>query len=151
MTAGTPELIAADLAPGDHQSRPFDWSHLRIARIRTIRDPLFLPAYRRLWEEFGADGGMELEAVIGSRLAWDPRRPIAGYGLRYELLAVLRDETLVAVRDYTVIVPGVSAPARHEVIVHLSHLLVEPPLRGSGLSAWLRALPIQTARESAAA
>jgi hypothetical protein len=35
--------------------------------------------------------------------------------------------------------------------VHLSHVLVEPRLRGSGLAGWLRALPLQTARECAAA
>jgi GNAT superfamily N-acetyltransferase len=151
MTAGAPQLIAADLAPGDGRSRAFDWSGLRIERIRSARDPLFSGAYRRLWKEFGADGGMELAAVITSRLAWDPRRPIDGYGLRYELLAVLRGETMVAVRDHTVIVPGQPRAARAEIVVHLSHLLVEPPLRGSGLSGWLRAVPIQTARESAAA
>jgi hypothetical protein len=153
MTAGVPELIAADLAPGDGRSRAFDWSGLRIERIRAAHDPLFSRAYRRLWDEFGGDGGMESEAVITSRLGWDPGRPVNGCGFRYELLVVLRGEVLVAVRDSTVIVPGAPQPTaeRREVFVHLSHLLIEPPLRGSGLSGWLRALPIQTARECAAA
>jgi hypothetical protein len=30
--------------------------------------------------------------------------------------------------------------------VHLSHVLVEPSMRGRGLASWLRALPIDTAR-----
>ena len=153
MTADQPELIADDLAPGDVASQAFNWLGLRIARIRAANDPLFPAAYRRLWNEFGAHGGMEAEAVIRARLAWNPRRPITGYSFRYELLVVLRGDALVAVRDYTVIVPGAPRPtvAGDAVLVHLSHMLVEPPLRGSGLSGWLRAIPIQTARECAAA
>lgn len=149
MPLEPPDVVAADLAPGDGRARDFDWSGLRIVRIRSANDPLFPRAYRRLWEEFGTHGGMESDAVIASRLAWDPRRPIDGYGFRYELLAVLRGDAVAAVRDYTVIVPTPAA-ARAAVCVHLSHLLIEPPLRGSGLSGWLRALPIQTARQCAA-
>jgi hypothetical protein len=37
------------------------------------------------------------------------------------------------------------------VVVHLSHAFVVPAERGSGLAAWLRALPLQTARRAALA
>ena len=42
-------------------------------------------------------------------------------------------------------------PAAGPLVVHLSHAFVEPAHRGRGLAAWLRALPLQTARRCAAA
>jgi len=150
MKPGPPELIAADLAPGDAAACALDWSPLRVEPIRAADHPLFVPVYRRLWKEFGDRGEMETERVIAARLAWDPARPIGPHAFRYEMLAVLRGEEIVAVRDHTAIVAPPRAASPPPVIVHLSHLIVEPPLRGSGLSAWLRAFPIQTARECAA-
>ena len=138
------ELIAGDLAPGDAAARDFDWSGLRVQRIRSPAHPLFAAVYERLWREFGGRGEMERQAVIAARLAWDPARPIGDHALRYEMLAVLRGDQLVAVRDHTAIAPQHPSAA---VIVHLSHVIVEPSLRGSGLAGWLRALPVQTARE----
>jgi GNAT superfamily N-acetyltransferase len=152
MDPAPPALIPADLAPGDVASTDFDWTSLRAVRIRRADHPLFEPAYRRLWQEFGARGEMETRAVIEARLRCDPRRPGDRAALLYEILAVQSGDDLVAVRDHTAI-----APARHvpgmlpPVVVHLSHVLVEPRWRGSGLSAWLRAFPIQTARECRAA
>jgi hypothetical protein len=148
-----PALIADDLAPGDVRARDFDWSGLRLERIRDPDHPLFRAVYQRLWREFGGRGEMEKESVIASRLGWDPGRPINHHALRYEMLAVRRGDDIVAVRDHTAIVPGVPHRADHpgQVFVHLSHVIVEPPLRGSGLAAWLRALPIQSARECARA
>jgi hypothetical protein len=147
------ELLADDLAPGDAAARAFDWSGLRVARLRTPRHPLFAAAYARLWQEFGPRGEMETEEVIASRLGWVPGRPVNGHALRYEMLLIQRGDAIVALRDHTAIVP---CPAQRSgdpgrVIVHLSHVIVEPPLRGSGLAAWLRALPLQTARECARA
>ena len=146
-----PRCLADDLAPGDANARTLDWSGLHIVRIDTPAHPLFAPAYARLWQEFGARGEMERREVIAERLAWDARRPIDGHALRYELLAVCAGETLVAVRDHTAIVPPARAGAPRRTIVHLSHLVIEPARRGSGLSGWLRAVPLQTARACAAA
>ena len=49
---------------------------------------------------------------------------------------------LAAVRDHTAIVRS----GQEEAIVHLSHNLIAPEWRRSGLAGWLRALPIQSAR-----
>lgn len=147
MGAKPPRLIAGDLAAGDVAAREFDWSHFRITRVRTADDPLFSPAYRRLSEEFGPRGEMEQEAVIRARLDWSPAHPVGGHGLLYEILVVEREGTIVALRDHTAIVPADGAT--REVIVHLSHVWIEPAWRGTGLSGWLRALPIQTAMEAA--
>lgn len=147
----SPDLIPADLAPGDTRAVGLDWSDLRVERIQSPEHPLFRRAYDRLWREFGPRGEMERQEVIVSRFSWDPSRPVCDHALLYEMLVVLRGETIVGLRDHTAIVPMRPTGARRteSVIVHLSHNLVEPPLRGSGLAGWLRALPLQTARECA--
>lgn len=148
-----PQLIPEDLAPGDARAFEVEWAGLRVERVRSADHPLFDRLYDRLWREFGALGEMEKRAVIAGRLAWDPRRPVAHHALLYEMLAVLAGDELVALRDHTAIVPRPPHRADHpgQVVVHLSHVIVEPPMRGGGLSAWLRAFPLQAARECAAA
>lgn len=146
-----PRLLRADLAPGDERALALDWTGLRLERIGSAEDPLFARAYARLWQEFGARGEMERQSVIADRFAWAAGVPVAGHALRYEMLAVLAGEALVAVRDHTAIVPPRGDDAPPAVVVHLSHVVVEPPLRGRGLSGWLRALPLQAARACAAA
>jgi GNAT superfamily N-acetyltransferase len=145
-------LIADDLAPGDGRGLEVDWGALRVERVRSPEHPLFARLYDRLWAEFGHRGEMEKREVIAQRLGWQPRRPINHHALRYEMLAVLRGDEIVGLRDHTAIVPAPPHRASHpgQVIVHLSHVIVEPPMRGGGLSAWLRAFPLQTARECVA-
>lgn len=142
-------IAPEDLAPGDGRARDVDWSQLRLERIRSAAHPLLGRAHDRLWREFGAQNEMERLEVIAERLAWGGR-PLAGHALRYELLVVLAGQEIVGLRDHTAIVPPRRPGAPARVLVHLSHVIVEPALRGGGLSGWLRALPIQTARELAA-
>lgn len=141
--------IAGDLAPGDRRAAGFDWTRVVVRRVSGADDPEFAPAYDRLWAEFGARGEMERRSVIEARLGWDPRRPAGGVALLYEILVVRCGDALVAVRDHTAVlrVDDPTAPA----VLHLSHVVVEPAWRGSGLAAWLRAFPLQTARRCAAA
>jgi GNAT superfamily N-acetyltransferase len=148
MDPAPPELIRGDLAPGDASAIDFDWSGIGLTRIRRSDHPFFLPAYRRLWEEFGPRGEMEKQAVIEARLDWHPASPVNHSALLYEIIVVESRGEILALRDHSAIVSrSPHRPSR--VIVHLSHLLVEPRMRGSGLSGWLRAFPIQTARECA--
>src|SRR5262245_20968090 len=126
------ELIADDLAPGDARAAGLDWSGLRLERIRAPGHRLFDRAYERLWKEFGEQGEMEKRDVIASRLAWDPCHPANEQALLYEMLAVTAGDEIVALRDHTAIVPKDAT----RVVVHLSHVLVEPSLRGSGLAGW---------------
>jgi GNAT superfamily N-acetyltransferase len=162
-----PALRPDDLAPGDRPVARQDWSDVAVRRVRDAADPDFALAYQRLWAAFGPGGGMETEAVIRERLAWDPARPLAerpagdgpGSGdagrvaLAYELLVLRRAGSLAALRDHTAVVrlDGGGRPRPAPVVVHLSHAWVEPAERGSGLAAWLRALPLQAARRCAAA
>jgi GNAT superfamily N-acetyltransferase len=141
---------AADLAPGDAWAGRLDWSAIDLHRVRSVDDPAFARAYAALWGQFGSLDEMEQRDVITSRLAWDPRRPVGGCALLYEMIVLERAGALVAVRDHTAILPLEEHGGRH-VVVHLSHALVMPSERGTGLGAWLRALPLEAARACARA
>ncbi len=129
---------AADLAPGDAKSAGVDLSAFRIDRIRSVDDPLFAMAYAALWAEFGAKDEMEQRATLAERFRRAPE-------VLYEMILVRRDGEFVAVRDHTAVVANGGA------VVHLSHNLIAPSARRTGLAGWLRAWPIQTARECLAA
>jgi GNAT superfamily N-acetyltransferase len=146
------ELRADDLAPGDRGSAA-PTAPLVVTRVPDPGHPDFTRAYALLWQEFGVHGGMETEAVIRDRLAWDPSLPHDGLALAYDLLVVRRDGAVVAVRDQSAVVrPGADGrPEPAPVVVHLSHALVVPQARRTGLAPWLRALPLHTARRCAAA
>jgi GNAT superfamily N-acetyltransferase len=142
-----------DLAPGDRGVASQDWSDVRVQRVAGADDPGFALGYQQLWAEFGARGEMERRAVIAERLAWDPARPVGRARLAYELLLLWRGAELAALRDHTAVVriDASGAPLPGPLVVHLSHALIEPAHRGSGLAAWLRALPLAAARRCAAA
>src|SRR5258708_1564731 len=59
------------------------------------------------------------------------------------MVLVRADGEFIAVRDHTA---ALTRDGAH-VVVHLSHNLVAPPARRTGLAGWMRALPIATARE----
>jgi GNAT superfamily N-acetyltransferase len=145
-------LVPEDLAPGDRGSAA-PIASCAVRRVATSADPDFGAAYARLYAEFGPAGGMEMRTVIEERLLWDPARPVGRYALLYEMVVVRRAGEIAALRDHTATVrlAADGRPERDPVIVHLSHALVDPAHRGSGLAQWLRALPLQAARRCAAA
>jgi hypothetical protein len=130
----------SDLAPGDRKSAALDLSLFEITRIRSVNDPYFDFAYDRLWEEFSPKDSMELRETLDQRFRLAPR-------LLYEMMLLRREGQFVAVRDHSAIVTRDGTLA----VVHLSHNLVAPAARRTGLAGWLRALPIATARECLAA
>jgi len=142
-----PQFLREDLAPGDQRARELATARLRVHAISGADDPLFHRIYDRLWQEFGHRNEMERQDVIVARLAHDPRDLVDGHALQYQLLAILDGDEIVGLRDHTAIVPPADAAA---VLVHLSHVIVEPRHRGTGLAGWLRALPLQAARACAA-
>jgi len=142
-----PWMNVADLAPGDAKCAQLDWADFELHRIRSRADPYFWTAFEALWREFGAKGEMEQADVIERRLRWNPQQPIHGCALLYELFLVTRGGEFVGVRDHTAIVRADFPMA----VVHMSHNLVAPAFRRSGVAGWLRALPAQTARDCLAA
>jgi GNAT superfamily N-acetyltransferase len=145
----TRQWIEADLAPGDRRANRLDVTPLELRAIRSIDDPAFPPAYDFLARVFGSAGALESIDVLARRFAWPAGPQEDGWALRYEMLAVSdRAGNLAAVRDHTAAVapvaPGSDTPA---AVVHLSHALVAPDWRRSGIGGWLRALPLQVARD----
>lgn len=131
-----PPISARDLAPGDEKSAGVDLGAFEFTRIRSVDDPLFAEAYERLWEEFGPKDELELRETLDQRFRRAPQ-------MLYEMWVVRRAGELLAVRDHTAVLTA----DRSHAIVHLSHVLVAPAARRTGLTGWLRALPIATARE----
>jgi hypothetical protein len=142
-----PWMIPADLAPGDVKCAERDWTGFELQRVRELDSPEFAMAYGALWGEFGAKHEMESADVLARRMRWNPRELVNGRALLYELLLVTKDGAFVGVRDHTAIVD----PAHALAVVHLSHNLVAPEWRRSGIAGWLRALPISAARSALAA
>lgn len=140
-------MIPADLAPGDAKSLERDWSGMELLRVESAEDPLFDEAFGTLWAEFGASGEVEQAAVLSRRMRWNGHAMIKGCALRYRMMLLKSEGKIAAVRDHTAIVRD-----DHEgAVVHLSHNLVLPEWRRTGLAGWLRALPIITARNCLAA
>lgn len=133
-------VTTRDLAPGDVKSALLDLARFDLALIRRIDDPLFEQAYGRLWEEFGSKDEMEQRDVLD-------RRFHLGRRFLYEMALAHAAGDFAAVRDHTA---ALTRDGCH-VVVHLSHNLVSPIARRTGLAGWMRALPIAAARECLAA
>lgn len=142
-----PWMRPEHLAPGDTKSLQGDWSGFELHEIRSTEDPHFQTAFHALWEEFGAAGEMEEAEILAARMKWHPGEMHDGAALLYAMQLVTKDAEFIAVRDHTAILlenePG--------AVVHLSHNLVTPAWRRSGIAGWMRALPVSTALEALAA
>jgi len=139
-----PWMIPDHLAPGDAKSLEGDWSSLEIHHITSTEDPNFEMAYEALHAEFGNAGELEERSVISHRMKWNPSEIHNGASLQYAMHLVTRNGAFVAVRDHTAII----LEKEEGAVVHLSHNLVAPEWRRSGLAGWMRALPISTAMDS---
>lgn len=139
-----PWMIPEHLAPGDAKSLEGDWSSLEIHRIASPDDPHFEMAYQALHDEFANAGELEERDVIARRMLWNPSEIHNGASLQYAMHLVTRNGEFVAVRDHTAII----LEDEEGAVVHLSHNLVAPEWRRSGLAGWMRALPISTAQDS---
>jgi hypothetical protein len=139
-----PWMIPEHLAPGDAKSLEGDWAGMELHRITSSEDPFFEMAFGALCAEFGDAGEMEQVSVIAKRMQWLPEQLINGASMQYALQLVTHAGEFVAVRDHTVIILE-SEPG---AVVHLSHNLVAPEWRRSGIAGWMRALPVATAMDS---
>ncbi len=137
----------AALAPGDTKALEGDWSSLVVHEITRVEDPYFDLAYRYLWDEFGASHEIEQREVLARRFEWTLEDVHEDCRLKYQMLLFTVHGQFAAARDHTLIVP--IDPAR-EVIVHLSHVLIHPLWRRTGLGGWTRALPLSFARQQLA-
>ena len=153
----TPE----DLAPGDKKCVHADMSRIEIHRIVSGDDPHFDMAFGALWDEFGHSGELERAEVLSRRL----RRESPN--MRYEMILLKSEGKFAAACDHTVIVDegksrGAGVPSAISEImgkmpmpinqkpagalVHISHNLIAPAWRRTGLGGWLRAISVTSAR-----
>lgn len=133
-------VLTPYLAPGDAKSAALDLSQFDVVRIRSTEHPLFEEAYSRLWEEFGARDEMERREVLEQRFQLGSR-------FHYEMILVRAGGEFMAVRDHT----ATMTRDNLGVVVHLSHNLVAPQARRTGLAGWMRTLPLLAAYECIAA
>lgn len=129
-----------DLAPGDQASRQFDSSRVEVHRVASAGDPLFQEAYQSLWRYFGPINELEPAEVLAQRLALNDSQDADDLVIRYDLVLLRAEGHVAAACDHTAV-----ADARG-VVVHVSHILIDPAWRRTGLGGWIRAFPVQTAR-----
>lgn len=135
-----PWMIPSDLAPGDTKSREKDWTAVQFFRIDHPDHPLFDAAYQHLWDQFGPIFEIESREVLLKRLNWSKK-----FGdLIYEMDLIMSGHDFVGVRDHSAIL--IEFHGRPAAVVHMSHNLVAPAWRRTGIAGWLRALPVETAR-----
>lgn len=135
-----PWMHIPDLAPGDTKSAEKDWSAVQLFRIDHPEHPLFDAAYQHLWDQFGPIFEVESREVLLKRLNWAKE-----FGdLVYEMDLIMSGHDFVGVRDHSAIL--IEFHGEPAVVVHMSHNLVAPAWRRTGIAGWLRALPVETAR-----
>ncbi len=140
-------LDPADLAPLDREKGEAALARVRLEDIRDPESPAFAAAYALLDGFFGPRGEMEERAAI-ARFVLDRVIPFApGLEGHYHLVAAWDGDVLVGVRDCYVDIDH----TRGVCVVALSHSLVVPAWRRTGLAAVLRALPVTLARRTVAA
>ncbi len=140
-----PFCAPAALAPGDKKALQGDWSSLVLHEIAGTQDPYFDLAYRYLWDEFGSSHEIEQREVLARRFKWTLDEVHENCRLKYQMLLFTVHGQFAAARDHTLIVP-IDDPGR-DVIVHLSHVLIHPLWRRTGLGGWTRALPLTFAQQ----
>ena len=130
-------MIPSDLAPGDGKCIHADMSRIELHRIGSPDDPHFDTAFSALRAEFGEAGEIESADTLAARL----RRKSPE--IRYEMVLITSGGQFAAVCDHNVILQEDQAGA----LIHVSHNLVAPAWRRTGLAGWIRALPLATARD----
>ncbi|HND29574.1 MAG TPA: hypothetical protein PKY30_08160 [Myxococcota bacterium] len=137
----TLELFAEDFSPPERQ-RGLDAMRSYTGHLIEGPGPEFDQAYAALWEEFGEKGELENRAVLLDDLKGP--RPRNGGVVRYHLMTFHEGERLVGIRD----VFSVCFPDRKFCYVLLSHSLVLPAWRRSGVATLIRAAPAAAARRA---
>jgi GNAT superfamily N-acetyltransferase len=141
-------LQATDLAPGDRKALDLNLDDLEFNRVTDANDALLERGYNLLRSRFKHGRDLAPIELFRRRLGWDPAAASRNYSLAYEMLVVTRDAEPVAVRDHEAVVIHEPEP---EVVVHQSHLLVDPAWRRTGLAGWLRCYSAQAGRCAAVA
>lgn len=134
-------LRESDLREGDAKG-PAALARFRLSLVGSEADPDFARAQALLDAEFGAKG--ELETLVAIRGYLARATPTLGYRL---VVAKDEDGAVAGVRDCHV----AEDAAAGRVVVFLSHVVVLPAYRRSGLAGLLREVPATLGRRAAEA
>lgn len=145
MLEWPPFMDPGDLAPGDLIPPMGLPSGIELCRVESPADPLFEQGYQLLEAEFSRANEIETREVLMDRMSWQADQiDEEGHAMGYQFLVLKIAGEIAAVRDHSAIV------SQGGVTVHLSHVLVLPQWRRSGLATVLRTLPVGFARNVAA-
>ncbi len=139
-------FIDGDIAPGENPSKVRD----ALARFRLIDvrdDDAFARGYEALERQFGPVDELERREVLQAWQRGLYTDVAARLTAAYHMNLVFDGDTLAAARDHFSIVDQDTGA----VVAFLSHSLVLPSFRRSGVAALLRSLPAAHARLDAAA
>jgi hypothetical protein len=139
-------LDVRDIPELDRKKGASTLERVRLEDVRDPEGPSFAAAYALLDSFFGPQGELEARETL-QRFVRSPILDFGGGAVGiYHLVAVWAGDQLVGVRDCYV-----DIDAAHGVcVVVLSHSLVVPEWRRTGLAAVLRALPVTIARAALA-
>ncbi len=143
MNATHPFIRGDDLAPGEDRDKfELALGRFRVEEASTRAD--FEEGFATLFAAFGPTGEIERKSTLE---AWFEKGSLSAPGAPiratyHMVLARDADGTLAGVRDCFVTV----SPQSRRSIVLLSHTLVLPPFRRSGLAALMRTAPVGLAK-----
>lgn len=123
---------------------------LNVHIVKHADDPWFDQGFRILDDYFGERGEMESREVIISRFNWHPAKINDGFSLDYQLAVITdSDNDIAAVGDYSVILNHRALQNGEAVVVHLSHIWVNPKKPGRGIVKHLmHTLTTEAARQA---
>lgn len=116
--------------------------------LESPEHPDFAPAYKLLWEMFGAQGELEREDVMKGFLKKEHYRPTpSGTFIRYFFIVAkgAKEGDLRGVRDGAILLNPAYSPDL--CVIYLSHIYMIPAARGTVLSYWLRIAPVEIAMQ----
>ena len=136
----------ADLAPLDAEKGTAAADRFRLVDIADADDPAFDACWDLLAGEFLARSELEDREVLRGFLRQRTLQYGGGRHGTYHVIAAYEGDRLVGARDcYVDVDPGLRT-----CLVALSHVLVVPECRRSGLAALLRTAPLTLARRALA-
>jgi GNAT superfamily N-acetyltransferase len=119
-----------------------DLDAIDVERIDAPGHARFDEAYRTLANYFGPRRQLEGPDILRRRLGTQPLVLTRGWTAQYELLILSRNGRIIGVRDHVFFT---GRHAAEQTPIYQAHIFVVPEWRGTGVAAWLRALPLISA------
>jgi len=131
------------VSPGEQaRAAEFNLDDIEIERIDSPAHPRFSEAYQTLADYFSPRRQIEGADLLRRRLSAPSLALTRGWSARYEMIALLRNGRIIGVRDHVFFA---GPHAARQTPIYQAHIFVVPASRGTGIAAWLRALPLISA------